>query len=245
MEQPSKFTFDAVFDVDDGSVVSSDGQAGPGWYTGQQIEALREESFDAGIAEGEARERATTEHRQAEALEAITAGLTAIAELHVPTLERVADEATNLAVAIARKVSPALMRRQPLAELEAMLREFLTRLIDEPRVVVRVPDALIDPLSERIDGLAAGCGFAGRVVLLPDAELSGADCRMEWADGGVDRKTDDIWRDVEAGITRLLQAPDHAADGVSADARTADVAPTAPAPATDPVNVPGAEPVAG
>ena len=241
MEQPSKFTFDTVFEVDDAAVALSDGKAGFNWYTGKQIKRLREESF----AEGEARERATTEHRQAEALAAIAARLAAIAELHVPTLERVADEAANLAVAVARKVSPALMRRQPLAELEAMLREFLAQLIDEPRVVVRVPDALIDPLTERIDGLAAGCGFTGRVVLLPDAELSGSDCRMEWADGGVDRKTEDIWRDIEAGIARLLQTPDHAADGLFAEGRTPDAEPTAPAPATAPVNVPGAEPVAG
>ncbi len=241
MEQLSKFTFDTVFEVDGGAVVSSDGKPGANWYTGKQIKTLREESFNAGIAEGEA----TTERRQAEALQAIAARLAAIAELHVPTLERVADEAANLAVAVARKVSPALMRRQPLAELEAMLREFLAQLIDEPRVVVRVPDALIDPLSERIDGLAAGCGFAGRVVLLPDAELSGADCRMEWADGGVDRITEDIWRDIEAGIARLLQAPDHAADGLSAEGRTPDAKPTAPAPATTPVTLPGAEPVAG
>lgn len=225
MEQPTKFTFDTVFDVadvTDGAIGSGDGQSGSNWYSAKQIETLRETSFDAGVADGEARERATAERLQAEALRTIASRFTAIAELHVPTLERVADEATNLAMAVARKVSPALMRRQPLAELEGMLHEFLARLIDEPRVVVRVSDALIDPLSERLDGLAADCGFAGRVVLLPDAELSGTDCRMEWADGGVDRKTEDIWSDLDAAIARLLQAPDHAADSLSDEQRTAD-----------------------
>ena len=71
-----------------------------------------------------------------------------------------------------------------------------------------MPDALADGLGQRIDeGRPILWICRGGWFLLPDAELSGTDCRMEWADGGVERDTEKTWRDIEAGLARLLQAP--------------------------------------
>jgi flagellar assembly protein FliH len=207
MESHAKFGFDTVFENPENGVSSGDGQTGANWYSGKQITDIQQENYNSGFTDGEARERQSTERCQAQALEVIGTRMAVVVESHNAALGQAADEAAALSLAIARKLVPTLLDQQPLAEVEALLRENLSQLINEPRIVVRVPDALVDALGQTIDALAQTNGFAGRVVLLPDATLSGSDCRMEWADGGVERDTDDIWRDIEAGLARLLQVP--------------------------------------
>ena len=74
---------------------------------------------------------------------------------------------------------------------------------------------MIDDLKQRIDDIATGCGYAGRVVLMPDPVMSGNDCRLEWADGGAVRNLDTILNDIETGLARVLQKPiDLTGDGV-------------------------------
>ena len=154
--------------------------------------------------------------------------------------KRIAVRPGFCSLAVARKIVPVLLDQQPLVEIEALLRESLSLLINEPRIVVRVPDALAESLGRRIDEVAQSCGFAGRVVLLPDTELSGADCRMEWADGGVERDTEKTWRDIETGLARLLQAP----GGPMPDFSAGDVLGGAPVPSIEAPSVEPQAPVA-
>lgn len=198
-----KFLFENEFDAG----VSVSGGASAKLLTGKEIEDLRDSAFAAGVSEGAASESKTTEHRQSEALAAIANRMGAIAQAQDGAMSRTIDEATTLTVAIARKLSPALAEFEPLAGMEAMIREFLHQLIEEPHIVVRVPEALIDPLKDRIDEVAASCGFAGRVVLIPDGAMTGNDCRLEWADGGVTRNIETILTDIETGLSRMLQNP--------------------------------------
>ena len=78
-------------------------------------------------------------------------------------------------------------------------------------------EILIDDLKQNIDDIAAGCGFAGRVVLMPDAVMSGNDCRLEWADGGAVRNLESILDDIETGIKRTLQNPTDLSGDISSD----------------------------
>ena len=175
--------------------------------TGREIEQLRDSAFAAGVDEGAARENQATEHRQSLALSVIANRLEAIAQAQDQAMNHIIEEATKLTLMIARKISPALSRHEPLFGIEAIIRDFLHQLIDEPHIVVRVPENLIDDLKQRIDDIAAGCGFAGRVVLLPDPAMNGNDCRLEWADGGAVRNINTILDDIETGVARILQNP--------------------------------------
>ncbi|MBX6322342.1 MAG: flagellar assembly protein FliH, partial [Rhodospirillaceae bacterium] len=72
---------------------------------------------------------------------------------------------------------------------------------------VRLHDSLLDPLRERLDAVAAGAGFEGRIVILADPAMPVGDCRVEWADGGIERDTDRLWRDIEAALARHAVIP--------------------------------------
>ncbi len=94
-----------------------------------------------------------------------------------------------------------------------MLARFLETMHAEPRVVVRLHDSLLDPLRERLEPVTAAAGYDGRIVLLADPGLAVGDCRVEWADGGIERDSERLWREVEAALARHAPTPPQPAPG--------------------------------
>ncbi len=234
MGQPQKFSFDTEF-ADEGE------DAYLRQFTRVDVDTARDEGWRAGLAEGATRENATFEGRQTAALADIAGRLGGIARTQSQVLDQTVKDATALSLAIARKIAPELVRSNPVAEIEAMIGECLRQLIDEPRVVVRAPDELLDELKTRLDAVAESCGYEGRIVLLGDETLSDGDCRVEWADGGAERDTAATWRDLETAIDRLLTAP--AETPVDDEPGDADGAPPSrPAPDTAPADASAANP---
>ena len=103
----------------------------------------------------------------------------------------------------------------PLAAFLALAAVFLVQLFSG-RDTSFVPSALIGkpapqtelPPLEGLDlpGLSSA-GFRGKVVLLADDGLGASDCRLEWADGGAERKLERIWNEVEELVRRALHEP--------------------------------------
>jgi flagellar assembly protein FliH len=100
---------------------------------------------------------------------------------------RLECEAVEVAVAVARKLVPALLEREPFAEISALARDCFRELIASPHIVVRVNDALYAAAREKLEGIARAHGFEGRLVVLGELGVAAGDCRIEWADGGINR----------------------------------------------------------
>ncbi len=147
----------------------------------------------------------------------IGTGLEEIRERQDTVLEDLAADAGRLAVTIARKVSAEQARVDPMAALEALVVSNLRELIDEPRVVIRVTDTLLGRVAERIDQLAAECGFAGRLVILSDDDIAESDCRMEWADGGARRDSAAMWQQIDDAAGRLFAETETTPETAPAD----------------------------
>ena len=127
-----------------------------------------------------------------------------------------AEQAVNVAIAAARKSLPHLARRGGLAEIEEMVREILGGMLDEPRVVIRVADGVLDDLRARVDTISQRLGFQGSIVLLADPDMGPADCRVDWADGGAERVARKVWDDIDAAVKRVFD------DGAQAPAAPAE-----------------------
>ncbi len=100
---------------------------------------------------------------------------------------RLEVEAVQVAVAVARKLSPALIDAQPSAEIEALASECFRQLVATPHITIRINDALFAQAQEKLEALARARGFEGRMVITADPALGTGDCRVEWADGGINR----------------------------------------------------------
>jgi flagellar assembly protein FliH len=146
-----------------------------------------------GFAAAEKEGTAVAERRTAVAFEQIGDALDRLARGLAAIELRLETEAVELAVAVARKLAPELVAREPFAEISALATECFKQLSAAPHVVVRVNDALHETARARLDEIARTGGFEGRLVVVAEPEIAAGDCRIEWADGGVVRnvaKTD-------------------------------------------------------
>jgi flagellar assembly protein FliH len=159
-----------------------------------------QEGHKRGVIEGQQR----LEAQIAAALSTISAQLTLAVRAATEAPVDITQAATDLALAILRKMHPALSAKRGLDEVEAVLASCLEQLKNEPRLVAYVPNELLDPLNERVNAISAARGFEGRVVLIGDPELADSDCRIEWADGGLERDTRRLWGDIESALDRCL-----------------------------------------
>ncbi len=197
-----------------------------------------------GIAKGKAEAQAQIEAQIAAALGAITTQVTALTASFAADRAAILGEAAGLALAMTAKMLPELTRRGGLAEVEAVIGRCLVDLRREPRLTARVPNALLPDLQAKIDTLAAEKHFEGRVSLIGDAGLTGASCRIEWADGGLERHGDAIWQQISAALERCLTL-----QGIEPVLRDETAAPTTVAqddkPAASPAQNAGDENVGG
>ena len=180
-----KFLFDVDFAEGD-PTAKSEPMITVREHTAAQADA-EARGYRAGFAAGEAKAAADDERRAAMALERVAAGIEALFNEIRGIEGRLEAEAVEVAVAVARKLTPELIAREPLAEIAALASECFRELIAAPHVVVRVSEALHAVTRERLEATARLRGFEGRLVVLAEPDLAPGDCRIEWADGGMVR----------------------------------------------------------
>jgi flagellar assembly protein FliH len=167
--------------------------------------------FGDGFAAAEKEGTAVAASRQAIAFEQIGDAIDKLARGLAAIETRLLNEGIELAVAIARKLSPELVARQPLAEITALAAECFKQLATAPHVVVRVNDSLHDTATRELSEIARGRGFEGRLMVLADPEVAPGDCQIEWADGGVIRNAARTELAIRNAIGRYLGARQAAA----------------------------------
>ncbi len=200
MAQAKKFLFDTAF----ASKAEREQKPKP-QFTEEDLAAARAEGQQAGVQLGRESALRAIERRVADALDAVAAGLAGVDAAQARAAAELREDAARLALAIAAKLAPELVSRQPLAEIEAVVVECLAQLPTEPRVVVRVAEGLVEALSGRIDELVRRVGFSGAVVLLGEPTMAPGDARVEWADGGAERDLARTRRAVEEAVERYCR----------------------------------------
>jgi flagellar assembly protein FliH len=182
MKNSVKFTFDTHFDDRGTEAVAVNARARKS-LSADEIEALKKDAREEG-------------RRQADILatQAVAASIGQVAAAMVSAIEamdgeveRLRAEAASLALAAARKLAGAALSHAPEAEIAEALAIALHQAIGEPRIVVKTPAGLADAIEKHAADIAAEQGFEGRIQIAADSTLRGADCRIEWRGGGVER----------------------------------------------------------
>lgn len=192
-----KFTFEDDFE----SHVS-------GGMSQTKMEKMREELFAEGVEAGRAEALNTLEQNCNDLLQNI---LTATQNLAARQDEQVAlmhKETAKLALAIIKKLAPAMADKTPLAEIELLVSQCLKNSPLEPRLVIRVDDAILTNLQDRLEEMKRVSGYAGQVILISETMPHISDCRVEWANGGVERDFDELMNTIENTIQHFIDAPE-------------------------------------
>ena len=199
--EPVKFLFDHDF--------AAAGEAKPSIKLAELAAKLQEAEaagYDHGFEQGQAAVQTDSERRAAAALERIATALEKLDRSLAAVEAKLETEAVAVAVAVARKLAPALVAREPFAEVSALATNCFRHLVATPHVVVRVHDSLHATARQKLDDIVHECGLAGRLVVLAESEIAPGDCRIEWADGGITRDSAATGHAVDEAVARYVDA---------------------------------------
>ena len=150
-------------------------------------EDAESQAYRKGFAAGQAQAEGEAAQHAAAALTLIADGLTRLDRALTGIEARLETEAVEVSVAVAAKLAPQLIAREPFTEISALTTECFHHLVTTPHVVVRVGADIHEIAKTKLEEIARARGFEGRLLVLPDNAMAPGDCRIEWADGGINR----------------------------------------------------------
>jgi flagellar assembly protein FliH len=149
MAAPAKFLFDVDF--------AAGSEREPTVTVSEHTAKLAEAETAAhgrGYADAQRDADIETGRRIAGTLERIAAGIDEAAGALKAIEARLECEAVEVAVAVARKLAPCLIEREPFAEISALASGCFRELVAAPHIVVRVNEGLYAAAREKIDDVA-------------------------------------------------------------------------------------------
>jgi flagellar assembly protein FliH len=201
MAEPVKYQFDQAFDG--GAKSRFDEELS---RLRHDAETMKNDAYTQGVEDGKQQALQGIEAATQETLSQVAQAAHALFSQRAQLEGGLKQDMVQLAYAIASKLAPALMQQHPLKEVETLIEDCLATASQEPRLVVRVSEQLLDPVNDRIEDLKAATGFPGDVVLIGESTLGAQDCRVEWPDGGSDRKYEMIHREIETAVQRFVMS---------------------------------------
>jgi flagellar assembly protein FliH len=208
MGAPAKFMFDIDF-----AAPKKKEHVATTAEIAQMVADAETRGYREGFEAAQREAKVESDRRMALALEEIGIGMRSVANRFSDTEARMETEAVEVALAVARKLCSELIAAEPLTEMMALVQDCFRHLNSTPHIVVRINDALYDTARAEIESLAKRSGFEGRLVILAEPDITGGDCKIEWADGGVTLERASIEAKVEELVGRYLATRNQAGAG--------------------------------
>lgn len=199
MNSPVKYTFDQAFDGGAKSRYDLDIER-----IKSEADAAREEAYAQGLSDGHSKALNEIESATQETLAHVAEAASALFDQYQQLESSLKQEMVHLSYGIASKLASALIRTKPTAEVQALIEDCLVIAAKEPRLVVRVSETVSEEITGRIEAMKNATSFAGDIVLMGESGLAPLDCRVEWPDGGTERKQSNIQRKIEDAVQRFV-----------------------------------------
>ena len=210
MTQSEKFLFETEFERPGAALLEK--QEDPDTvllYTEPDITAARREAHEQGHAAGLDEARTETSATVASALQVLGAQVEGLLGDVDARIEEVRKDAAGLAFAIGRTLAATLLEREPVLEIEAVIRECLNTLDSQgssERLVLRVAPEIADDVRSLAGQLVQEVGFAGAIAVMDDQSMNGANCSVGWSSGGAIRNQKAVEEMIGAAVRRYTES---------------------------------------
>ena len=164
------------------------------------------QAYRNGFAAGQAKTQGEAAQRAAAALAVIADSIQRLDRALSGIEARLETEAVEVAVAVAAKLAPQLIARQPFEEISALATECFHQQVATPHIVVHIAADIYDIAKERLEEIARARGFEGRLMVNADPAMAPGDCRIEWADGGIIRNQSATLSAIDEAVGRYVAA---------------------------------------
>lgn len=188
----------------------------PPMFTEDDLNLARDSAYEEGRRQGEADAAASLQRQIVDTLAALGARLGEAMRQQAEANDEAMHGAVRVAKAVLAKVLPAACETNAFEEVSRVVEEVMGHVLDEPRIIVRVADSMVEPVRIRLEETAHAHGFEGRVVVQPDARVVLGDCKVEWTDGGAERDQARLLAEINATIDRALAPPERRVEADSA-----------------------------
>jgi flagellar assembly protein FliH len=176
----------------------------PPSFSQEELDAARHLGLLEGRNAGEMDAMQRIERRLADTVERLSHDLETLAGAQQEAFARIERQATELSVAVVRKLFPALVARSGTEEIAALVTDALELALEQPKLTLRCAPDMAAALEPILAQAAARSGFEGRLNVRDDPALGETDCRIEWNDGGLDRDAGRVMAEVDAAVARGL-----------------------------------------
>jgi len=164
------------------------------------------QAYRKGFAAGQAQAQGEAAQRATAALAVIADSMQRLDRALSGIEARLETEAVEVAVAVAAKLAPQLIARQPFEEISALATECFHQQVAAPHIVVHIAADIHELAKVRLDEIARARGFEGRLTINADPAMAPGDCRIEWADGGVIRNQSATLSAIDEVVGRYVAA---------------------------------------
>ena len=208
-EEPSRYMFDVSFDADQIALAEAEARAKEEeppepTFTLLQVDEARKQGYDEGVVAGREEAFGSIENSIGQTLERIAEQLPTIINAQSAANEQIMANAAEIAVTIMRKLMPTLLERHGAREIDTFLAECVSNLIDQPKIRIRVAADHATTVEKHLEDLVSASGFDGRFLVETDEALQPADCCIDWPGGGIERRSDEIWAQIDRALARFL-----------------------------------------
>lgn len=209
---PVRFGFDNSFGEPGGNKGAG---SAPRIYSLTDLDDARRDGFEKGHRAGNDEALESVESKLSGQMELIGQQIAQMLQAWDELERQMHREAAILAHALAGKLASGLIAKTPLSEIEALVTQVVEDRTQEPRIVVRISEQDLDAARARVEQLAQAHGFAGDIILLAEDGMTSGDCRVEWAEGGVERCFAHTAATIDTALTRFLEESKQAATPVA------------------------------
>lgn len=210
MQGQRPFTFDQSFDV--ASIKAAEEKKAALVFTEQDITHAREQGYGQGFVAGKEAALQEIQQQQISILVGIQKSVEAVGAAVWKVGVAQKQIALDVAMAIVRRIIPEYLRKNGTQEIMAAVESTVSEMINEPRLVLRVNETQFDFINREVGEMVKRIGYGGKMIILSDNNLGEQDCKLEWADGGMERSSESTMNEIEKQVRRhgpLAQARTH------------------------------------
>lgn len=174
-------------------------------YSKEELEAAvkiaEEKSYNEGFAAATEEEK----RKQSLLLENIKEQLSSIFMGLDKKSTDIENSALKFAVELLRKILPTLEKDLAEAEVKNFMAQNFTNFASQETLSFAFNPETLSLVADSIGRLAEQNDFEGKISVHKDINLGPTDCRVEWKNGGVERKVSNILNKVEQLIENDIQ----------------------------------------
>ena len=171
-------------------------------FSEDDITEARQQSFSDGQKQGSQSALEGIEKTLTDTVNTVANNLTTLQSEQIRSNQEITDDATALALAIVRKFFPTLNKQSALDEVEAVIKTLLDRLIDDPRIVIKVNPSISNELSDKFSSQFQNSEMGNSFSIIADENVSEGNCEIEWSNGTAERNLDKLMHEIDEIISQ-------------------------------------------